>query len=365
MSFRPFLVVALSLCACTTQPKITPGTTGGNGGGGGNGTGTGGGGGGAGSGIPSLGDAFFSVSDAAPTGPTDDGPTGTAEKNCGLTTVKLDKNPPELLLVFDRSSSMNQAVGAGMTRFTAAQAAIADALGRTETSILWGLKLFPSAMYCGVTPAVDTPIAIMNAGAVNTAVMVNKPGTVTSGTPTNAAVDAAVAVLKARTTTAHKYLVLATDGEPDCTGATSDDTAIAAVTSAAAAGFPTFVVGIATAMTNADRVLNAMATAGGQPKVGGATLYYSAANKDELTTALTQIIAQVTSCSFALTAVPPSPDDVAVNVNGARVAPGAAGWTYGPNMTSIDIHGPACDALKSAMTSDVSIIFGCPNVPIP
>jgi hypothetical protein len=360
MSFRPLLVAALSLVACGQQPKITPGSTGGGGGG----PGAGGSGGSGGSGIPPVGDAFFIPTDAGAVA-ISDGPTGTVEKNCGLTTVKLDKNPPELLLVFDRSSSMNQAVAGGGTRFTAAQAAISEALTRTESAILWGLKLFPNAMYCGISAPVDTPIAIMNAAAVNAAVMTGKPGTVTSGTPTSAAVDAAVGIFKARTTSAHKYLVLATDGEPDCTGATSDQTAIASVMNAATAGFPTFVVGIATAGTNADSVLNAMAMAGGQPKVGGTTQYYPAANKDDLSTALGTIIAQVTSCSFTLTSVPPSPDDVAVNVNGARVTRGNDGWTYGPNMTSIDIHGASCDALKSAMTSDVSIIFGCPNVPIP
>jgi hypothetical protein len=358
MSFRPLVVVVLSVVACGQPPKITPGSTGGAGGGGGAGTGGSGG-------IPVFGgDAFFVPSDAGLT-PTSDGPTGTVEKNCGLTTVKLDKNPPELLLVFDRSSSMNQAVPGGGTRFTAAQAAISEALTRTESAILWGLKLFPNTMYCGISAPVDTPIALMNAAAVNGAVMTNRPGTVTSGTPTSAAVDAAVAILKARTTTAHKYLVLATDGEPDCTGATSDQTAIASVMNAATAGFPTFVVGIATAGTNADTVLNAMAMAGGQPKMGGTTQYYPAASKDDLSTALGTIIAQVTSCSFTLSSVPPSPDDVAVNVNGVRVGRGNDGWTYGAGMTSIDIHGATCDTLKSAMTSDVSIIFGCPNVPIP
>ena len=96
-----------------------------------------------------------------------------------------------------------------------------------------------------------------------------------------------------------KYLLLATDGEPNCAaGAASigDERragAESAVTAALTAGFPTFVVGIATstdaAATNA---LNAMAVNGGEAQAGAATQYYAVTDTAGLETVFAQIIAQ-------------------------------------------------------------------------
>src|SRR5262249_59484586 len=63
--------------------------------------------------------------------------------------------------------------------------------------------------------------------------------------------------LSGRTDNARKFILLATDGLPTCSsaGAGGDDStaAIAAVGAANTAGFPTFVVGIATGTGNANR----------------------------------------------------------------------------------------------------------------
>ena len=67
------------------------------------------------------------------------------------------------------------------------------------------------------------------------------------GTPTTAAIKAAVAHLQTLPSPLPKHIVLATDGAPNCLGGTSnagDETnAIAAIQAAAAAGFKTFVIG--------------------------------------------------------------------------------------------------------------------------
>jgi len=353
-----FAVAAL-LAACGGGTNISPGA----GGAGGNAGAAGGNAGGnAGGGGPGGGAGFFNVPDAGrPSDATGGGSSGDA--NCGLTTVKLEAKPPEIMLVFDRSSSMNELVPMTMTsRFTEAMAAISDVLNKTNNTVLWGLKMYPTGMRCGIVPAVEVPIGMMTGPAVTMSLMGLPPG-MPIGTPTHLAVDAATAHLKTRTTSNPKYILLTTDGLPNCGGGTM--ASVASITAAAGAGFQTFVVGIATAGTEADATLNSFAVAGGQPRMG-ATKYYPATVRDELVTVLTQITGQVTNCIYPLSMQPPSPNDVAVNVGGMRIARDPMnGWDYGPGMQSVVLHGKACELAKSGMAGNVQIIFGCPNQPIP
>lgn len=283
--------------------------------------------------------------------------------HCGLQRFELERLPPELLLVFDRSSSMNAMVpGTSNTRYTETSAALGDVLLETQARVLWGLKLFPSGASCSVREGVEVPLAAQNHAAVMQAIVANRPGGIT-GTPTALAVQQAADYLRRRTTRNPKYIVLATDGEPEC-GARADDLAVQAIGQAKAAGFPTFVVGIATQGTSANAVLDAMAVVGGQPRTGG-TRYYPVANKSDLIGSLGQITTQVSSCVFPLDQQPPSPDDVAVKVDGVRVERDpASGWSYGAAMRTIELHGAACERLKGGQVRDVSITFGCPGVVI-
>ncbi|HEY6475208.1 MAG TPA: hypothetical protein VI456_01430 [Polyangia bacterium] len=94
-----------------------------------------------------------------------------------------------------------------------------------------------------------------------------------------------------------KYILLVTDGEATCppgdANGTVDDTAraVGEIQAAAAAGFPTLVLGVA-ASNNAQAAanLNAMANAGLLPQVGANTAYYDA-NVSSRIAALNQAIA--------------------------------------------------------------------------
>jgi von Willebrand factor type A domain-containing protein len=300
-------------------------------------------------------------------GPTSDAASAT-DGNCGLTTVKLEARPPEIMMVFDRSSSMNMIVRGTMnSRFTEASAAITDVLAKTNATVLWGLKLYPTgAMMCNINPGVEVPVGAMTGPAVTTAITGAVPGMPT-GTPTHVAVMMGADHLKARTTTNPKYILLVTDGEPNCVmgGGGGTNASVTAIQAAAAAGFHTFVVGIATAGTGADTTLNDLAMAGGEARMG-ATKYYPATLRDELVTVLTQITGQVTNCIFPLGMQPPSPNDVAVRVGNTRIERNMMnGWEYGMGMQSVVLYGAACELAKSGKAGDVQIIFGCPNVPIP
>jgi hypothetical protein len=174
-----------------------------------------------------------------------------------------------------------------------------------------------------------------------------------------------------------KYILLATDGQPNCTaapGGSSNATqaaadAVTAVTNAAAAGIPTFVVGVATTRTTDTAVLNDLAVAGGeaQPSTNPlANKFYLANNQADLVTALQTITVQISttqiSCTFSLSSAPAAPDSVTVTVDGAivpRDTTGVDGWNYTTSTdTSVGFYGSWCNTIMSHGTV-VDIVFGC------
>jgi hypothetical protein len=247
--------------------------------------------------------------------------------------------------------------------------ALDETIKATQTGIFWGLELFPEgSQTCSANVRVVPDLALNNHAAMTQAIDVAAPNG--SGTPTRAAIDGAVAHLSKRMTPNPKYIVLATDGEPNCSpGRPTNDSdataAVAAVTNAAAAGFNTFVIGIADS-TRASDTLNRMAVEGKQPRTGD-TKYYMVMSRDQLVAALGEITGQVGTCSFPLNPLPPVPENVAVNVGGTRVAKDithAGGWDYGAGMKTIQLFGAACDMVKSGASKQVQIIYGCPQKPI-
>lgn len=395
LRFRAFVPCSLALAgalACSTDPTIMgngpPGSdTTGTGMGTGNGmmgTGTGSGN-STGSGQPSMGmiPGFTLPPPSTDPPPT---PVATPETNCGVEKFPIERVPAELLLVLDRSGSMENGLTnerqapAGMTRWDVALTALDKVIMQTQGGVIWGLKMYPVGGECGVMDGAEVAPNINNYMGMLSSIRMNAPGGGTTGrTPTRIAMEKAVAYLKTRTTMNPKYVLLATDGQPNCAPAMAgqrgngDDVmgAVASVDAAAKAGFKTFVVGIATAGTAAHDTLNQMADKGLMPRMDPMVRYYSAVSQQELSTALEAIAGQVGSCTFKLGRKPPSPNDVAVDVDGKRVMRDPThtnGWDYtGDDYTSIVFYGSSCEQLKTAAISisSVQFIFGCANQPIP
>jgi hypothetical protein len=371
-------LLLLALAACNDQPSVSN-NTGGRGGsgaggntGGGQGGNTGGGG---------TADASFSL-DLGPVGgsggsASDVGPAAD-ERQCGLDTFNLVRVPPQVVLVLDRSSSMNRmptgATAPDATLWKDARAAVDQVLMTTQAGIHWGLQLFPVPTGCQVAAAPEVPVKVDNYAPILMKVdelMTNNTVTGQSGTPTDTAVINATKYLQGLMSTNPKYLVLATDGEPTCAAGSSAGNgraaALAAITAAVTAGFKTYVIGIAISPTSGGHTtLNDMATAGGVPRNDAMFKYYPAGNRADLVAALNTITGQVTNCVFPLSRPPPVPDNVKVTVDGMKVEQSATdGWSYtGAQMMAIQFNGPACDAIKMKM-AQVSIVFGCPGVIIP
>ncbi len=330
--------------------------------------------------------------------------TGAGGQSCGQTNVSIKPLPPDILIVQDKSQSMEQSSSGGMCAATAAgcskwsqvSTAIDTVVLATDTKVDWGMVFFGTDTACAVTSTPVVPVGPMTGQNIQTAFANNTP---TSYTPTAAAINAAVTYMKTLTDPNPKFLLLATDGLPNCgTGGsggaggaggrgvggrfgggtpggvnTSDDSpaAEAAVTAAKAAGFPTFVVGIATSTDMmATTTLNTMAVNGGYPQTGAATQYYSVTDTASLQAALNKIIGMTLSCTVPLTDKPDNLANVAVTAQDStgkriEIPPDPTnGWSFDSTMSNIILNGSACTDLQSVTLTAYQFIYACAGVKI-
>jgi hypothetical protein len=288
-------------------------------------------------------------------------------KLCGSDEYVLPKFTAEVLVLLDRSGSMGGTLGGTSTKWDDAAAVVKDTVAKS-TGVSWGLKVFPTgAQMCGASATVEVPLAAGSAAAIAAAVDGAGPpmGTLGEGTPTASTMAAATAHLESLPLTGPRHIVLVTDGAPTCRNGnpnTRDETAaIAAIGSAARAGFKTLVIGIATAAADVD-TLNKMAVAGGAPRPG-ATRYYPAGSQAELRSVLDDIVASLTPCLFPLANPPLDPGFVAVTVGSSRLLRDLShreGWDYASNGAAVQIYGAACDDLKKGAAQAAGIFYGCP-----
>lgn len=308
-----------------------------------------------------------------------DGSQLNEDANCGLVKSSLKNSPPDMLILLDRSGSMAEdstgmmcAGGCGATsKWTQMTTAINQSVMQTETKVNWGLKFFGSTNNgCAVNAGAEVAPAVMNAAAIQNAIAAVNPG---SSTPTRAGVTAAGQYLATVADGNPKYIVLATDGLPNCAArgggnAADDAAAIQAVADVATAGIPVFVIGIAT-NGMATATLNSMATMGGRPRMGAAEQYYPVSSTADLVAVLDTLQGMVArGCTYRLPQVPPSPGNVKVTVAGTAISRDTShtsGWDYSPDMMSIVFYGQRCADLTAGTAGDVSIILGCGMMPIP
>ena len=297
-----------------------------------------------------------------------------ADESCGaqmqnIGVVSLG-DPPDLLVVLDRSGSMSEAPPAFPPVFDSKWNIMKNALNsiaaQQDQNIKFGLLEFPSDQNCAADATPEVGIALGTHTAIASYFAGRSPG---GNTPAHIALGSALAYYNTLTVnTAGRYVLFATDGLPNCLGgdpmAASDAQTVAAVTALYNAGIPTYVLGFGTFGLNTG-VLNNAAVAGGKAKTG-TTKFYEANNAQDLAMALQAIAGGiiVPSCSYQLQSAPPDPNNVTVTINGMVVPRSPShtnGWDYHPNMMTITFFGSYCATIMQGASTTVSFVYGCPG----
>lgn len=317
---------------------------------------------------------------------------------CGCVDTPLFDNPPNIYFLLDHSGSMAEDDKWDQVRETVAN--VMRALGPRAN---FGAMLFPGpsqqdqcAPPVEVLPVTqgDPPSASANGPAVSKLIA----GTSISpngGTPTAAAIG--VVQQRVATVNGKTFVVVATDGAPNCnlqascdasqcqlnidfygtctpTGTnccTGDDigncndgdATVAAIQSLKNAGFPVYVVGLPGSGGPYATLLDNMAVAGGTAQPTEPKYFaVSSASQDVILATFKKIAAQITgTCTFELKAAPQDPGLVNVYLdNNVLPFEPTNGWTISDK--TITLEGTACANVKDGNVLDVRIITGCPTV---
>ena len=370
--------------------------------------------------------------------PTDVGDIGNPETSdgaCGGTTITATARDVSTLLVLDKSGSMNdKPPGYTVTKWSAMKTALSGSLAKVKSRMSLGLELFPydtaasignpCAGNCCSVPtggaAINVPIEAGSTAVdkIITAVSASSPG---GATPTAEALKRALDYFTTgagKDLKGDKYVILATDGGPNCNAALTCDAAhctknldgfcstpmsdagvddadatdsavrnccdttaggskidcvddgsvIAQLNALKTAGVKTFVIGIPGSEAY-NGFLDTFAEAGGISSPSTPPKYFAVgaagdvggleATFDLITGSL------ITTCKLVLTSEPADPNKLNVFVDGKEIPQGGPdGWdldttTHPPTIT---LKGATCGAMTSKGAKIVEISYGCPTI---
>ncbi|MBN8611604.1 MAG: VWA domain-containing protein [Deltaproteobacteria bacterium] len=289
-------------------------------------------------------------------------------------------DPPDMLIVMDVSGSMCTPLietfppTSMETKMQIMKASLTSLVTEWDARINFGMMLFPGDGTCGAG-TVTNPIAMRNASAISgrlRAIRDDFFGCATANTgatPTHVSLDAARAYYATvPVNPIGRYVLLATDGLPNCgaeqpdgsTAETVNET-VTAIEALNAAGIRTYVLGFGSGLDGGGPALMRMAVAGGTSRP------YNARSATELDRALDMIAAEVIppSCTVMLEGATRDPSLFEVSFDGGPLIPRdeshGRGWDYDAGTNTITFYGAECTTIESGDVTDVNIDFGCPG----
>jgi hypothetical protein len=290
---------------------------------------------------------------------------------CGGAEATLEAIPPNLLVVLDRSCSMDEDAGSGATKWEIAVAAINQLTTSFDGDIRFGLTLFPDKVTpdckqdlipIPVDPAAGPAIqTLLTAALDNTDALFPKGPCVTN---IDTAMEQAASEPAFLDMDRQSFALLITDGKQSsgCSAGGGDAGTLQTITDLAAAKVPTFVVGFGAGVDV--NQMNEFADAGGMPSGDPTNHFYLADDQASLDAALLAIATATLSCTFTLGEIPPDPSQIYVFFDNdpAGIAADPShmqGWDYDAATNQVTFYGATCDAIKAGTVSDVDIVFGC------
>lgn len=293
--------------------------------------------------------------------------------------LQFDEMIPSVVLLIDRSGSMNAEFPGASNRWEAVKQALLDpdsgVIPQLQDRVRFGLLLYTSddgneGGQCPQLIGDGIPIALDNLAAIKG---VYEPADyLTDGdTPTAEAVVAAREMLQDFSEPGPKVIVLATDGEPDtCEDAdahndVTNQRSVSTVAETYAAGISVSIIAVGDEVR--DEHLQQLANAGaGLPPVGGPqqATPYEPSDRQGLIDAFSTIVNGARSCEVDLDHEVSDPASGSVVLDGNALPYGDDnGWRL-TSSTRLELLGEACERLKQD-AAGLRIRFpGCQVTPI-
>ncbi len=317
---------------------------------------------------------------------TSNGGRGGDAGLCADIALKVAPVTPTVVLVIDQSGSMTDANFPqdgqppvdNRTRWAVLKRALLDptngVIKRLEGQVRFGTVLYgnDTAADAGTCPQLTRimPPRLNNYTEINR--VYGAAGTIPN-TPTAESLTAVTANLEAFTEPGPKYMILATDGDPDtCADPDAHNNAAKtgsenAVRAAWGKRIGTYVIAVGDDATTTH--LNRLAHLGQGLDATNLTrtLFYQPANQAALETAFASIINGVRSCDFTLngTIDPALANQGTVTLDGSAVPlNGTSGWTVDATGKKLTLHGAPCTTIKTG-NHDLRAVFPCSVVVVP
>lgn len=349
--------------------------------------------------------------DASVNDPNTDAAGNMVDGACGGTMMKATARDANMLLVIDKSGSMLQRPdGFAVKKWDAVKIALRDSLTPMKGKMSLGLEMFPNdtsgagdqCAMPGGGAGVTIPIGPGTVDKIIASVNGASPGGATPTAKALADAHAYFATGAGKDLVGDRYIILATDGGPNCgtmascgadmcttnidgscmTGGNCCDPASGGSRSSCldadavvdqlnalrSIGVKTFVIGIPG--TEAYKTyLDRFAEAGGMVNAAGPNKYYSVTASGGVA-GLTSVFALITgelitSCRITLDETVPDPTNLNVYVDETVIPQGGAnGWEFDTTTTppSIVIKGSTCETVKSKGAKAISVVYGCPTL---
>lgn len=304
-----------------------------------------------------------------PAGQTCDTVAGTCTigGGCGTSEFVITRLAPNMMILLDRSGSMDNDVD-GRTRWDVAKEAVATVTTRFEGEIRFGLATYSSCAAGGcsagsvvvpigdaVAPINDFLAPLRGRGSPSGA---SPDYLCDSGDPETSTGPSLMALTSEPTLQdpeRQNAVLLVTDGQESSCGGPDG-----AAGASALHGLPlpvrTYAVGFS-ADTSAAQLM-AIAVA------GGTDTFHQANDAASLVSALEAIADSVASCDYRVDSPPPDPSMLYVYFNDdpAGVPPSTGdGYSFDPTSGILSFNGSACAQIRSGAITDIDVVYGCPG----
>lgn len=333
-----------------------------------------------------------------------------AEETCGSSPFESSRRPVNILLVIDKSDSMEETpTGFDTDKWSAMKSALGTVLDASQEDISFGLELFPMPDGCDMPNGTDLNVAVQpTEQSVPEILQALDETTPSGGTPTAQALQRALEYFTdgaGADLEGVNYVLLATDGGPNCSseqscdassctqnlegtcpdgvsnccdpdiagpgaeiGCLDEEGALERIEALEEQGIITFIVGIPGSEDYASTLDN-LATSSGAVNPDAPPQYFAvmaSGGLDGLTAVFSEITTElITTCELQLESEPPDLGKLNVEVEGTTVPRGGEdGWELdvSTDPPTVVLQGQTCETMETEGVQSVQVVYGCPTV---